>query len=266
MSLTLAKQMRDFAVDRASQSLLVADSSMLATLVSFTDVSNEPETIVAALEALNALSQVQAHKSTVLSLAGLLSKLAVLCDYDEDASYNAKICSLSKQTLDNLQSLVNVAPAKVETEKTRIPTVSTNRAGAFGTRGGYLHPLSIAVQELSNEQIRNRVEGSLIGVKGVVSVTIDVSSKIATLYCSQKPGEMQNRCLDALAAAGFTASVSTGKDAADKENGSAAAAGPSYITKSAAPKDALVRYVEKTEVKKAAASGGWFGSITSYFW
>ncbi len=269
MSKVLATQIRDFAVNPASQSLIIGDASMLNTLVQFLATTNEPETIIASLEAFQALSKNQTHRQTVLALPGILIKLADLCDYDADPAYGSQISSISKQTLDNLQSLVNTPAPKIDRDATRLPPVAACKAGAFGVRG-YLYPLALSIPDMVNEAARSRVESSLIATKGVVSLTIDMGTKVATLYCSQKAADMQARCIEALSAGGFKASVSSG--AADKENAvnsSTSGAGdrPGYLTKSSTGKDALVRYVDKNEKKKPTqASGGWLGGITSYFW
>jgi len=264
-SLTIASQIRDFAVNPATQGLIVNDASMTQTLMNFiNDKDSDSATILACVEAFHALSKNQDFRSNVASITGLLPKLAELCELDE-GEHAAKIASLAKVTLDNASG--NTTDKKAPVEKVVLPTVTAVRAGAFGTRG-YVHNMLVHVPEMSTDAQRALVETAVINTKGLVSVTIDMQLRNVNIYTSVNPEEFAPKVIAAIAEAGFKASHVQGKDKADAKP--AATGKPGYAQKPGAcnNKDAVVKYVDKNakKQKEAPKENGWLGGITSYFW
>lgn len=268
MSQAHCSKLRQFAINPQSQALLVSDADMLKSLIQFLDPCNEPAIIFLALEGVFALAANASHRKVILGYKGLLVTLSSLCEYDEDPAYNAKISALAKKTLSTAQGIVNPdVPAKENEKAIHIP-VATHRASAFGVRG-YLHNFSLSIPELIGESARARVEAALISTKGVVSVVIDLPGKKATLYSASKKDEMANKCIDSLTTAGFSSSLLVDDKNKPQDNGGSSSGDsdrPSYIQRGATNKDALVNYAEKAAKKPTQQNGGWFGSITSYFW
>lgn len=101
-SKAIATQMRDFASNPASHSMLVEDPTMLKTLVSFMDAADTELTLL-CLETFLEISKPDTHRKFLLALPGLLAKLATFSDRDGSTDEDKKIRAVAKQTFDNLQ-------------------------------------------------------------------------------------------------------------------------------------------------------------------
>jgi len=245
MSKNIARQISAFAINPASRDLLLNDDTMMKSLVQFLAPEGDSETIIAALEGFEAFLGNAAHCSKISQLPNIMNHLVALMEWEADAdkAVNTKVNNLAKKVHDGLSKSAEGSEA----------SAAAKRAvrGAYAVRG-YIHQMSLSVPELKDDSQRALIETTLIGIKGLVSVVIDVNKKTINLGATVKPSEFQPICIAALAEAGIHAEV-------PKEP-----AKPTYINRNAT-KDALVRYTE-AKPEKPKSSGGWLSGITSYFW
>lgn len=257
-SKALAVSMRDLAVNPQCQGMFAEQPDLINNLMNFTTTSQDKdnETLLICMEALFALSKHKECRAKLNNVDGIMVKLAALCDYSNGVETD-RINLFAKNTMDHL---AGTAPV-LSVGPNRFP----QKTSAFGTRGGYLSNVVISLPELTADG-RDKVESALVNTKGVVSFTIDVQRKTATLYCSQNSKEIQPKIMETLCLAGWKAEPVTAL--ADKNAATTTkSTKPGYIKKSTNTQDALVRYNDKKkDTKKEDASGGFFNSVTSYFW
>lgn len=269
--LDIAAQFRNLASNKDTHSLLLNDDNMMKTVITFLDASDD-KVVLLAIEALFLLSESQEHINTLVQKQGLLSKIARMVDARDD---HKGILSFSQKTLDNLQSVVNG----------KEPKKQTTVGGAFGVRG-YLHNMTIHIKDMNDEETRNAVEKVIIGVKGVVSITIEKNLKQAILYCALTENDMFPKIQNALDAAGHVCEkvdikgYGCGSTGSNKEN-QGGNERPSYISKEGAGRKGSLVNVNtnslkaRFEKKKNGGQGGkqdgenssgFFSSVSSYFW
>ena len=259
----LAVNLRNFAVDPNTQGMFAEQPDMLTNLVDFTTSSQDKdnETLLICMEALYALSKSKICRPKLNNVDGIMVKLAALCDYS-NGNDTERINLFAKNTMDHL---AGTAPSLSASGPNRL----AQKSSAFGTRGGYLSNVTLSIPTLTDEG-RDKIESALISTKGVVSFTIDVNRKTATLYCSQNSKDIQPKILENLSTIGCSAvpvTVATDKSAPAASTTSAKGGKPGYMSRNTGSQDALVRYNEKKkEPAKEEANGGWFNSVTSYFW
>lgn len=260
-SKALATSMRDFAVNPQCQSMFADNPDLINNLMNFTTTSQDKdnETLLICMEALFALSKHKECRAKLNNVDGIMVKLAALCDY-ANGDDTDRINHFAKNTMDHL---AGTAPSL-----TAAPNRFPQKTSAFGTRGGYLSNLVLSLPDLTAEG-RDNIESALVNTKGVVSFTIDVQRKTATLYCSQASKEIQPKIVETLGLAGWKAVPVTTLAEKNKVNASTTKPTKSgYMNRNtSSQQDALVRYNDKKkEPVKDEAGNGWINSVTSYFW
>lgn len=209
-SRSVALQLRTLASEPENQTYMVQNPECIKGLVGLLD-SSDDGVLLSTLQSFQFLSSHPLNKASLTIQPGLMGKLAGFIDHE-----NKEIDKFASAILDNLTSVINGAAEKQELKK----------VDYFKPK--YLFQVPLQVPDLESERDVAKIERALLGVPGVVSVTLDRATKQAIAYTRVAESEISDSLVRAIVAAGMQAkseSTSTNSTLAQR----ATQQRPSYI-------------------------------------
>jgi len=183
--LQIAQQLRKLASDVDSQTFICQEKECMKGLLNFLD-SSDDEVLVVSLQALQFLSTHPANQPILSEQPGLLLKLATLSDREDE-----HVKKIALTVLENLEGYINGDAKKAEVKQ-------------FKPR--YLFHVPVYVEDMETEKDFNAVEGALINVKGVVSISIEKKIKEVNVYSTRQKDDIIEEIVRSVGAMGFTPS------------------------------------------------------------
>jgi len=164
----IALQLRALAADPENRPYIVKQGC-LPGLVMFLS-SADAEIVQIALEALQFMSLYKGHKSVMAKEEGLAPALRKLM-----LSTNAKVKATALTVYTNIQE--DIPPASVPRPSDEgAPAVAAEVSKVGSARTYHLY-----IKDLTNDDLKQKIESVLLGVKGVLSFLIDTCARKAVV-------------------------------------------------------------------------------------
>lgn len=267
--LKVVQQLRDLTADPQNRATIVRDQGCLPGLVMFLDNEN-PQVILTALEALYYLAQVPSNRPLMKSELGLLINIRRLISRQSSPTD-------VKSSAQRLHDLL-IPPAGTTRPLSQSRSSVRGNNVFLGASNKRAKLVVLQIDSLKDQESRKLVEETLLGVKGVISFTFNMSQRrcVVRVRTDMKP-EVPCRALEA------TRTLSV-KHVVKNENGEEVllSYGPSpeasvqdekENTKPLKLPDYLPEHEPHPEVDSetavdktgaAGGGGGWFSSVSSF--
>ncbi|EDV23366.1 Armadillo repeat-containing protein 1 [Trichoplax sp. H2] len=239
---TVAKNLRDLAIQPQNRVAIVKDQGCLPGLVLFLD-NDDPRVVVLALEALRYLSLCPSNRTPMRSEIGMLVSLKAIMN-----SKDQKACQLAS-----------------EIHTTLVPTTRNTRSRRAGaTSGQYFlsnanknaRTIILQISGLTDSASRFKCEQRLLATPGVVSFTFDLVKKRCILRA--RPNLKIETICQAVAETKTMTAQQIVKNDMGEEN-----AMPDYL-----PEDDDSTTIQKGAVARIddnnGNGNGWISSVTSF--
>ena len=180
----IALQLRKLASDPDSQCFLARDDACVGGIITLLNTDVDRETLLLTLQAVNFLCEPPSNRLHLSAVNGLLLRLITLAESDD-----AEVSRTSGAAVTTLSAAItesaSAAASAVSRRESRTSRSSTG-GGAAPSRSRYLYSLCYQIHNGTNSaDERDAVERALIGIRGVISVSVSAVGVI-TVYCQKR--------------------------------------------------------------------------------
>lgn len=262
----IAITFRSLASDPSNQLYIAKDQSIMQNVLSFLD-SPDIEVVTIGLQSLEFLSRHPGNSDVLPKVPGMMLKLAALSDHSDD-----NVQKLANETLNNLSSFVNRDANSGNSNSNNANNNSNQADNKASPR--YLSEVVLRVDEMNSVKQRQDLEKALIGIKGVISVTMDPSHKRVSVYTNRKESDIlpllttaaSELQMNAVRVSKEKSAITYHHDPSDKENAPSAAPAavnkrPSYLSSGAVMTKGPSYVTDSTATPRKGALTPYAGSI-----